>query len=157
MAEGEEEGERKLIGVGRLVADADHETAEYAVLVGDRWHGHGLGGVLTDYCLEIARGWGLSRMVAETTTDNARMLALFGTGLRHHPRGRRPGDSHQDAALRSLRARLRASGSRHFDPLFVAFPAPCALSLGYNSPPWGQTHTLRAGFGAGSRSSRQFA
>ena len=47
--------QRKLIGVGRLVADADHEAAEYAVIVVDRWHGHGLGGLLTDYCLEIAR------------------------------------------------------------------------------------------------------
>ena len=54
VAEVEEEGQRKLIGVGRLVADADHEAAEYAVIVVDRWHGHGLGGLLTDYCLEIA-------------------------------------------------------------------------------------------------------
>ena len=35
VAEVEEEGERRLIGVGRLVADPDHETAEYAVIVVD--------------------------------------------------------------------------------------------------------------------------
>ena len=65
------------MGVGRLVAEPDHEAVEYAVLVSDAWQNRGLGGVLTDYCLEIARGWGLKRMVAQTTADNARMLALF--------------------------------------------------------------------------------
>jgi acetyltransferase len=77
VCETDEGGRRKLVGVGRLVADPDHESVEYAVLVGDEWQNRGLGGVLTDYCLEIAQGWGLRRMVAVTTTDNVRMLALF--------------------------------------------------------------------------------
>jgi acetyltransferase len=77
VAEIEEEGQNKLIGVGRLVADMNHEEAEYAVIVVDRWHGRGLGGLLTDYCLEVARRWGVKRVVAETTKDNARMLATF--------------------------------------------------------------------------------
>ena len=47
------------------------------MLVSDVWQNRGLGGVLTDACEEIARGWGLERMVAQTTADNARMLALF--------------------------------------------------------------------------------
>jgi len=33
--------------------------------------------VLTDYCMEIAGHWGLKRIVAQTTTDNVRMIALF--------------------------------------------------------------------------------
>jgi acetyltransferase len=77
VAEVEEDGQRKLIGVGRLVADANHEVAEYAVLVADRWHGRGLGGLLTDYCLEVAKRWGIKKVVAETSKDNARMLATF--------------------------------------------------------------------------------
>ena len=77
VAEVEEEGERKLIGIGRLVADMDHEVAEYAVIVADRWQGHGLGSALTDYCLEVARKWGVKRVVAETTKNNARALATF--------------------------------------------------------------------------------
>ncbi len=77
VAEVEENGERKLIGVGRLVADVNHEAAEYAVIVVDRWHGHGLGGALTDYCLEIAQRWGVKKVVAETSKENARMLATF--------------------------------------------------------------------------------
>jgi acetyltransferase len=77
VAEVEENGERKLIGVGRLVADVNHEVAEYAVIVVDRWHGHGLGGLLTDYCTEVAKRWGVKKVVAETSKDNARMLATF--------------------------------------------------------------------------------
>jgi acetyltransferase len=77
VAEAEEDGARKLLGVGRLVADVNHETAEYAVLVADRWHGRGLGGLLTDYCLEVAGRWGVQDVVAETAKTNARALGLF--------------------------------------------------------------------------------
>ena len=65
------------LAVGRLVADPDHEVAEYAVLVADAWQGKGLGGMLTEYCAQIAAGWGVRRLVAETTRDNTRMLAIF--------------------------------------------------------------------------------
>ncbi|HUY93317.1 MAG TPA: GNAT family N-acetyltransferase [Pirellulales bacterium] len=77
VAEVEADGAKKLAGVGRLVADPDHQEAEYAVLVGDRWQSHGLGGLLTDYCLEIARDWQLRRITAETSPANVRMLSIF--------------------------------------------------------------------------------
>jgi len=59
------------------VADPDRETVEYAILVADAWQNRGLGGHITDYCLEIAARWGAQRIVAQTTTDNPRMIALF--------------------------------------------------------------------------------
>jgi acetyltransferase len=77
VAEVAEDSHRGLIGVGRLVADANHDTAEYAVIVADRWHGRGLGGILTDYCLDVAKRWGVKRVVAETSKNNTRMLAIF--------------------------------------------------------------------------------
>jgi acetyltransferase len=77
VAEVVEEGQRKLAGIGRLVADADHQTAEYAVIVIDRWQGRGLGGTLTDYCLDLAKNWGVTRVVAEMAKDNRRMIATF--------------------------------------------------------------------------------
>ncbi|QDV16065.1 Succinyl-CoA ligase [ADP-forming] subunit alpha [Gimesia panareensis] len=77
VAELEVEGKQQIIGVGRLVADADHQEAEYAVLVSDQWHGQGLGSILTDYCLEVCRHWGIKRVVAETDPDNRRMLNVF--------------------------------------------------------------------------------
>jgi acetyltransferase len=77
VAEIEDDGERKLAGVGRLVADPDHRGAEYAVLVADPWQGKGLSDLLTDYCLRIARQWGIGHVYAETTPDNNRMLAVL--------------------------------------------------------------------------------
>ncbi|HVA48279.1 MAG TPA: bifunctional acetate--CoA ligase family protein/GNAT family N-acetyltransferase [Pirellulales bacterium] len=77
VAELEVDGVQKLAGVARLVADPDHQQAEYALLVGDRWQSRGLGGLLTDYSLEIARDWQLRRITAETMRDNTRMLAIF--------------------------------------------------------------------------------
>lgn len=72
-----EDGVRKLTGVGRLVADPDLETVEYAVLLADRWQNRGLGGMITDTCLKIAREWGMKKVYAQTTTDNPRMVHLF--------------------------------------------------------------------------------
>ncbi len=77
VAQIEEDDQRKLIGVGRVVADADHTDAEYAVLVADAFQGRGLGSLLTDYCLEICAGWGIGRVFAEMAPDNRRMLDLL--------------------------------------------------------------------------------
>lgn len=77
VSEIEENGQKKLTGVGRLVADPDLETVEYAVLVTDRWQNRGLGGLLTDMCMDIAGDWGMKTVYAQTTTDNPRMVHLF--------------------------------------------------------------------------------
>ncbi|MFO7732744.1 MAG: GNAT family N-acetyltransferase [Candidatus Aminicenantes bacterium] len=77
VAESGEGDERRLAGVGRLVAEPGRGSAEYAVLVQDTWQNKGLGGMLTDFCLEIARLWGITRITAITTTDNPRMVAVF--------------------------------------------------------------------------------
>lgn len=77
VAESGEGDERRLAGVGRLVAEPGRGSAEYAVLVQDGWQNKGLGGMLTDFCLEIARLWGVTRITAITTTDNPRMVAVF--------------------------------------------------------------------------------
>jgi acetyltransferase len=77
VAEVTEEGKKKLIGVGRLIADLDHETVEYAVLISDAWQKKELGTLLTEYCVEIARQWHLKRIAAETTKDNQAMITVF--------------------------------------------------------------------------------
>ena len=71
------EGKRQLIGVGRLIADPDHESAEYAVLITDNWQRRELGVLLTEYCLEIAKNWGLKQFLAQTTKDNQAMISVF--------------------------------------------------------------------------------
>lgn len=77
VAEHEEDGVRRLLGVGRLIASPDFTDAEYAVLVADAWQNRGLGGLLTDYCLDIARDLGVREVVAQTTADNPRMVNVF--------------------------------------------------------------------------------
>ncbi len=77
VAETIQDGHKKLIGVGRMVADADHETVEYAILVPEAWQNKKLGSLLTDYCMEISVKWKLRKMVAQTTTDNKRMISVF--------------------------------------------------------------------------------
>jgi len=77
VAEAMEKGARKLIGVGRLIADPDHESVEYAVLIADAYQKKELGKILTEYCLEIAKKWKLRRVVAVTTTDNRAMITVF--------------------------------------------------------------------------------
>jgi acetyltransferase len=90
VAETGQGAERKFIGVGRLIADPDRHTAEYAILVTDAWQDRGMGGTLTDYCLEIAREWGVRKITAVTTTDNPRMISVFrkrGFDIRIHEDG----------------------------------------------------------------------
>ncbi|NCA85257.1 MAG: bifunctional acyl-CoA synthetase/GNAT family N-acetyltransferase [Clostridia bacterium] len=77
VAEIEEQGRRKLIGVGRLIGDPDLETVEYAVLITDNWQGKDLGKILTEYCTEIARSNNFKRIFAETTKDNKAMISVF--------------------------------------------------------------------------------
>ena len=77
VAEIEDQGERKLIGVGRLVADADHDNAEYAILVADAYQEQGLGSQLTDFCLDVCTDWGINQVVGETSPDNHRMVDVF--------------------------------------------------------------------------------
>ena len=77
VVETETDNQRHLIGVGQLITDLNHETAEFAVIVPDPWQGKGVGGLLLDYSLEVAARWGISEVVAETDPDNMRMLSLF--------------------------------------------------------------------------------
>jgi acetyltransferase len=77
VAEVKEGENKKLIGIGRLIADPDHESVEYAILITDTWQNRDLGGILTDYCFEIARKWGLKTITAQTTADNKRMISVF--------------------------------------------------------------------------------
>ena len=77
VAEVEVEGRKKLIGVGRLIADPDVENAEYAVLITDEWQHRDLGQILTSYALEIAAQIKLRRVSAETTKENKPMIAVF--------------------------------------------------------------------------------
>jgi acetyltransferase len=67
----------KIVAVGRLVADADHQTAEFALLVEDAWQNRGLGTAIARHCMAIAEPWGVQQLVAETTVEERRMAAIL--------------------------------------------------------------------------------
>ena len=77
VAELEEDGRKEIIGVGRLIADPDVETMEYAILITDKWQKKELGNILTEFCMDIAKKNGIKRLVAETTKNNKPMIAVF--------------------------------------------------------------------------------
>jgi acetyltransferase len=78
VAEVETGGSSSLAGVAHLLTDANQDTtAEFAVIIADAWQGKGLGGILLDYCLELAGRWGFTRILAETQPDNRPMLTIF--------------------------------------------------------------------------------
>ncbi len=77
VAEIEEDGYKKLIGVVRIIADAWGESAEYAIVVADAWQNQELGSNMTDYILEIARDKGIQKIYASMLATNKRMIYMF--------------------------------------------------------------------------------
>lgn len=78
VGEIEEEGRKRLIGVGRLVCDANVEKGEYAVVVGDPWQRKGLGTELLDYCCNVvAKKRGLKEINAVVMSHNYAMIKIF--------------------------------------------------------------------------------
>lgn len=77
IAELKEKGKPKMAGVVRLIADAYNDTAEFAIVVADPWQNQGLGKILMDYILEIARKRQIHKIYAHVLPDNHIMLKMF--------------------------------------------------------------------------------
>jgi acetyltransferase len=69
--------DRRIIGVTSLATDPDHDAADFGILVADDWQGRGLGTLLTEYTLQVARAWRLNRITAHTSATNPRMIRIF--------------------------------------------------------------------------------
>ena len=65
-----------ILGVARIIGDADGKTGEFAVLVGDAWQGKGIGGNLLEKCLSIAEKQGFESVQGIVLHENRNMLAL---------------------------------------------------------------------------------
>jgi len=68
-------GEAGVLGL--IIMTAGFRETGDAILIADAWQQKEMGSILTDYCLEIAKKWNLKRIVAQTTTDNSRMISVF--------------------------------------------------------------------------------
>ncbi len=72
-----EDGKKHMAGVVRIIADGWGETAEFAILVADPWQNQGLGSLMTDYMLEIARDKGIKKVNASVLRNNSHMIRMF--------------------------------------------------------------------------------
>ena len=67
-----------LIAVARYEAMPEHERVkEVALLVEDRWQGHGLGSILLDRLLDAAAARGIDEFQADVLAENRRMLDIL--------------------------------------------------------------------------------
>jgi len=76
MAVGVPPGPEVMMGVTRLVTTPDRQDAEFAIIVGDAWHGKGLGSKLIQRLLEVAKDMGVKRLRGDVLSENHPMLAL---------------------------------------------------------------------------------
>jgi GNAT superfamily N-acetyltransferase len=95
----------EILGVARFDRLPDRTAAEVAFVVSDSWRGRGLGSVLFQRLVRLARTRGVDHFRAEVLATNARMLRLFsGSGL---PQSVRRSGSvvHVDLALHGVQSR----------------------------------------------------
>ena len=77
VAEMEENGNKSMIGVARLIMDQDLTSGEVAVLVQDRFQGKRLGSKFVEMLIGIARERGLEVIRANVLVENKNMLNVF--------------------------------------------------------------------------------
>ena len=65
-----------MLGVARIIGDADGKTGEFAVLVGDAWQGKGIGSKLLEKCLSIAEKQGFKTVYGIVLKENKNMLTM---------------------------------------------------------------------------------
>jgi len=91
------------IAVGRYATNPDGESCEFAVVVGDRWQGMGLGRRIMEALIGVARDRGLKVMMGHIMAGNGAMLRLA-TALGFSV-GTDPHDASLKQAVLDLRAR----------------------------------------------------
>jgi acetyltransferase len=65
-----------MLGVVRLMLDADHEHGEYAILLRSDLKGQGLGWKLMKYMIEFARAEGIKTVEGQVLSENQPMLSM---------------------------------------------------------------------------------
>lgn len=69
-----------IIADVRISLMPDLENAELSILVSDEWQGKGIGAILMEYCIQVAKEIGLKSLWMEILKNNTRMLHV---GFRH--------------------------------------------------------------------------
>jgi len=69
-------GKDKMLGVARACLEWNQKDAEFAAVVGDQWHGKGVGAELLKQVLAIAKERKIKRIVGTVLAENKKMLNL---------------------------------------------------------------------------------
>jgi acetyltransferase len=77
IAEIEDEGVKKTIGVARLIGDPLDNTAEFAIVVSDCWQNKGLGSKLLEHMISIARKEKIKTIYLAFLADNVAIRGLI--------------------------------------------------------------------------------
>ncbi|MDH4204654.1 MAG: GNAT family N-acetyltransferase, partial [Desulfobacteraceae bacterium] len=71
------EPNEKMLGVARVITDIyNRKNAEFSIVVGDPWHGKGIGAELLKRCLSISKERGIENVQGLVLPENTQMLAL---------------------------------------------------------------------------------
>jgi len=71
-----QDGKESIIGDVRINRFADPEIAELSFVVGDQWQGKGVGVLLMQYCLAVAKEIGVKTLVMEILKENRKMIGF---------------------------------------------------------------------------------
>jgi len=77
VAELNEEGRRRILGVVRVSLEPDKKQGEIAFIVADPWQGLGLGTKMVDYAIEIAKDMDVETLYAIMLPDNYQAINLM--------------------------------------------------------------------------------
>jgi acetyltransferase len=71
-----QDSNKPIIGAVRLIIEPGGKSGEFAVLVGDKWQGFGLGSKLMDLLLEVARDMRVDKIYGYVIASNYKMLNM---------------------------------------------------------------------------------
>ncbi len=66
--------EEYIIGEARLNRLSEFTSAELSFVIADQWQGKGVGNLLMDFCLTVAKEIGLTKVLMEVLKSNVRMI-----------------------------------------------------------------------------------
>ncbi|MEM3356665.1 MAG: GNAT family N-acetyltransferase, partial [Candidatus Bathyarchaeia archaeon] len=77
VAELNENGRKRILGVVRVSLEPDRKTGEIAFIVADPWQGLGLGTKMVDHVIDICKDMGVENLFGIMLPDNQRAISLL--------------------------------------------------------------------------------
>lgn len=81
-------GNKKIVGVCRIIIEPDKTLGEFAMAISDDWQGKGIGSSLLKLCLKAACAKGIKQVIGIVLAENTQMLKLgrkLGFSVKRHP------------------------------------------------------------------------